>query len=937
MRSAFIRLGLICTLLLAALTAGYALSSSLGRGAVRSEAETQLAKLLRGRVTIDRADVHIRRGLWIEGRGVRVYPSPAGPGLSAERVAARIDVIALLTGRFRLRDLILDGIHMEIERSVADRWSPYPINAIDKRGQGGDPDDLERSLSAFGVVDRITRVLLESPFIAQRIEITRGSVRLIDRFVRARGVAPFWVRIDSIHGTLVHDWIGNRARLELEGQLSDGLRTRVPIEVFGERRTDGGMDLSVAATKLELGAYRDYFQDQGVDSRRARDAGEAAVSVDQERPFSGVLSGVVRFDTPEPEHGALEIDWSTDQVSMGIVRGEEILNLTSPRVQLRTRLEIHPGRLRISEGELRGPDIRINITGDIERPLRGSSPANLDVHFHDVGLTALGQIINAMPPDQRKPLLRVLERIEGGRIVRVGGSGTERFSIWQAVLRGDRLDLPPGLSMMAEVAGVTIRLGENEQLTDLSGFASWTQDRIHIRRAKAKRNGASAPELNLTIEGFPVLFEETEPFDPGRVSSTGLPGLFLLDDVFMSGATVEDDAASQDDAPVEIDIDIDYLEHSALVLPLRDAVVEAVLLERGQSFHIAKGRWGGAHLSGDVLLTQDPTPTVDAHLKVWAPDPSVLESEPELRSEPATRPPAETGLSDGTNVADAPPRVWAAGRFWIDGLRSKHWPVGPTVASFQFAEDTLDLDNISGRLLPWGNLEGSVRMELSRADQFTFETRFKIQGGHAGRLTEAVGFPNDFATGKLDIEGALMGPIVPGRPAFAEIEGQIEIKGRDGEIRQSIPLVAALTHAAEGFSAARASDALLYESISSVVRFERGSITTDEIKLDGPLRVFLSGRFDFAKPQREIDAEIGIFLFRQVDLLLGSLPLVGSLIPGGKERGLFGAFFEVSGSLEEPVLKAMPMKSLTDGAPLPDLVKAPFSALRKLFRGGSKP
>jgi hypothetical protein len=32
----------------------------------------------------------------------------------------------------------------------------------------------------------------------------------------------------------------------------------------------------------------------------------------------------------------------------------------------------------------------------------------------------------------------------------------------------------------------------------------------------------------------------------------------------------------------------------------------------------------------------------------------------------------------------------------------------------------------------------------------------------------------------------------------------------------------------------------------------------------------------------------------------------------------------------------MPMKSLTEGAPLPDLVKAPFSALRELFTGDPK-
>jgi hypothetical protein len=935
LRSAFIRLGLICALLLSALGAGYALSSSLGRGAVRSEAEDQLAKLLLGRVTIDRADVRIRRGLWLEGRGVRVYPSATGPGMSSERVAARIDVFALLTGRFRLRELVLDGIHMEIERSVADRWSPYPIDAIDKRGRGEDPEDLERSLSGFQVVDQITRVLLEDPFIAQRIEIKRGSVRLIDRFVRARGKAPFWVRIDSIQGFLMHDGAENRAELELRGQLSDGLGTRVPIEAVGARRSDGGMELSVAATKLELAAYRDFFQDQNIDARRARDAGTAAATMNRERNFAGVLSGVVRFDTPELGHGTVEVDWSMDQASLGLWRGDEILNFTAPRLQFRTRLEFHPGRLRISEGDLRGPDLRIDITGDIERPLRGSSPANLDVYFHDVGLSALAKIAKAMPASEREPMLRMLGRIEEGRIVRVGGSGTERFSTWQAVLRGDRLDLPPGLSMMAEVAGVTLQLGEYVRLTELSGVANWSRDRIHIRRTQARRGGVETPQLNLVIEGFPILFEDTVPFDQDRISTAGIPGLHLLGDVFIPQTPEEDEVDLADDPPIEIDIAIDFVEHGALLLPLRDARVEAVLQKRSQSYRFTKGYWGGAQLSGEVLLTQDPVRTVDAHLKVWAASPELPVVPLQAIAEPepsSVEPASEIEVA----AADALPRPWAKGRIWVDGLHGKHWPVGPTVAGFEIAGDTLDLTDISGQLLPYGNLAGSLRMDLSLDDQFRIESQFKIEGGHAGRLTEAVGFPDDFATGRLDVEGALVGPVWPDRSAFAEIDGQIQLEGRNGEIRQGIPLAAALAHAAEGLSPSRANDALVYESIHSVLRFEQGSISTDEIRLDGPLRVFVSGRFDFAKPQREIDGEVGIFMFRQVDQLLGKLPLIGNLIPGGKDRGLFGAFFEVSGNLEEPVLNAMPMKSLTEGAPLPDLVKAPFSALRELFTGDPK-
>ncbi len=930
MQSALIRLGLICALFLIALAAGYALSSSLGQGVLRREAEAQLAKLMRGRVAIDRADLRIRSGLWIEGRGVHVYPSPDGPGLSSKRVSVRIDVLALLTGRFRVQDLILDGIHMEIERTVADRWTPYPINAIDMRGQGGDPDDLERKLGAFRAIDVITRVLLERPFIAQRIEVTNGSVHLIDRHVRAKGMPPLRAQIDSIHGSLAHDWIGNRAELKLAGRLSDETRTHVPIEIAGERRTDGSMALSVAATKLELENYRDYFWDRNADARPAPGAGQS--SDDGTPPFAGMLSAVVRFDTPARDHGVLEIDSFADGAQFGLLRGDELLRFASPRLQLRARLEIHPGRLRIDEATLRGPDIRIELSGDIERPLRGSSAADLAIALDDVGPDTLTRLADALPANEREPALRALSSIEDGRIVRIGGRGKERFSVWQAVLRGDRLDLPAGISLMAAVADVTIQLGEHERLTDLSGSATWTRDRIQILGARAQRNGTPTPRLNLTIDGFPVLFEQTTHFDDSRVSSAGLSGTSLLDQIFAPESVA--DGESRADQLIKFEIDIDYLEHSALLWPLRNARIEAVAQEHSRGFDIVEGTWGSAHLNGDVLFTDHSEPTVDAHVEVWAAATSKPTDAEDTREPPEARiaQPADTTAEEAAQS----PHQWAAGRLRVEGLHGKHWPVGPTAAAFSLTGEALDLEGIRGRLVPRGTLEGNVRLDLARSDQLAFETRFRILNGEAGSLTEAVGFPSEFATGALDVEAALWGPIVPDKPALAEVVGQLTIEARDGEVRQSIPLAAALAHAAEGLNPARAGDAIAYGTLSTVLQFDRGSIATEEIKLDGPLRIFLSGRFDFAKPEREIDGEIGIFIFRQVDQLLGNVPLLGNLIPGGKDRGLFGAFFSVDGTLEEPLLQAMPMKSLTDGVPLPDLVKAPFSAIRQALQGKPK-
>jgi hypothetical protein len=175
----------------------------------------------------------------------------------------------------------------------------------------------------------------------------------------------------------------------------------------------------------------------------------------------------------------------------------------------------------------------------------------------------------------------------------------------------------------------------------------------------------------------------------------------------------------------------------------------------------------------------------------------------------------------------------------------------------------------------------------------------------------------------------------PNSELFAEIDGTMKLRATDGELRQSIPLVAGIVHASEGMNPFGAGNAVTYETIDARFRFDQGRLHTKEFRLEGPLRIFLSGSFVIARPGNEIHAEVGVFLFRQVDRLLGGVPLIRRLIPGGSDKGLFGAYFEVGGVLGDPELSPLALKTLVKGLPVPDLVKAPFSAIHDLL--SSKP
>ena len=103
----------------------------------------------------------------------------------------------------------------------------------------------------------------------------------------------------------------------------------------------------------------------------------------------------------------------------------------------------------------------------------------------------------------------------------------------------------------------------------------------------------------------------------------------------------------------------------------------------------------------------------------------------------------------------------------------------------------------------------------------------------------------------------------------------------------------------------------------------------DEV-VEGPLRVFARADIDTLAAPADIRAVVGIFLFRKPNALLESLPLVRSFLPGS-ERGLIDTYFEVEGPIAEPEIEALPLQTLMTS--VPDVIKAPFKVLRRLFEG----
>jgi hypothetical protein len=118
-----------------------------------------------------------------------------------------------------------------------------------------------------------------------------------------------------------------------------------------------------------------------------------------------------------------------------------------------------------------------------------------------------------------------------------------------------------------------------------------------------------------------------------------------------------------------------------------------------------------------------------------------------------------------------------------------------------------------------------------------------------------------------------------------------------------------------------------------------GVLSSEGVELDGPdLRLFASGSIDLRQAPAALDAEVVLFLFRQLDRALELIPLVNVLLLG-ENQNLLAAYFELVGTWDEPIASAKPLRTIEEGPTdlltrrIPGIVAKGMKALGGLLVG----
>lgn len=887
----------LAVLLVAAVAAGIGLAGHrwLTPERLRQIVERRLSELTQSPASVGQVRLALGVGLQLEAEDVRLWPRGNGHGLRIGHAGLGLEPLGLLTGRLRARRLILRDAVLEVEQDEAGAMWPRAFRFLDRSAPGpaGRSASLLRPVIAM---EAALRWLLARPYLSDHLEVLDSRVLLALRS-EADPVRLSRYRVDIDEGTLHHSALSGDAELALAGRLSDDRGLRVGLGWAGLRDRGDGLRVQLRLDEFDLAQALPYLQP----------GGSAA-------GLAGRASGRIDFRSSSPGFGQLDLQLDLRELHASLAAPAELPGLLreglrAARLTSGASLQISPSRLELVRADVESGDLRMQLSGWIGRPLVPSSGAELELTFRDLEVARLRSLLEWWDGEHDADLGPFVTPVVQGRLRTFRARGRASVARWEDFFAGRTPIAAMGFEAESDFEGVVLAVGETDRIESLSGRASWSRERFELEEARGQLNGEPLPLLDLRFDGLRHMLDGAPEWREMRGGAPLLAGLEPLWRLLLRDE--EEEAAP----PLRVGLQIEWLLHPAFLWPLHDLRAEVASGAEGVHVDLEEGRWAGVPISGQSDWLFEPEPRVRVALQAG-----------ETGSDPD--PPAE-------------PRAWARGRFEIGPVDHERWQQTEAHGRFRAVGRTILLSELEVQLLPTGELRGAGRIDLDRDDALPYQLSAELVGGDLGSLAAQIHPQARVASGRLDGWGSAEGSLRPGDSLFRDLTALVELSASEGSIYRSLPPVVAVALASQVFNPFAERESIRYGRAATLLQFSGGSISTRELSIDGPdMRVMASGRVDLLGAMHRLDAEVALFLFRQIDRAVGGIPLVNLLLLG-PNKSLVAAYFELSGPWGQPETRLVPLKSVTSGGPaslvfegVPSLVRQGLEALGNVFGNG---
>jgi len=259
----------------------------------------------------------------------------------------------------------------------------------------------------------------------------------------------------------------------------------------------------------------------------------------------------------------------------------------------------------------------------------------------------------------------------------------------------------------------------------------------------------------------------------------------------------------------------------------------------------------------------------------------------------------------------------------------KHLKFGSLSARIMIQDGVLDVDRLSGQWTS-GGVAGRIVVQLPPHEPAAAEISVRATGLLVEDVLKFLGPKAGVATGEARVTGTIRGHGRNPHGLYPSLNGKVDVLIENGRIFKSqeraiwkIISILNLPAVLQG-KVDLEKEGLPYNKISATVLARNGLFETENLIIDSPIvKITAAGNYDL--PTDQIDMVWAVSPFGSYSQFLKTIPLFGRLFAGDR-KGIATALFSVKGSIEDPEVAYLPMKSFATG--LTGLAELAFDILK---------
>lgn len=246
----------------------------------------------------------------------------------------------------------------------------------------------------------------------------------------------------------------------------------------------------------------------------------------------------------------------------------------------------------------------------------------------------------------------------------------------------------------------------------------------------------------------------------------------------------------------------------------------------------------------------------------------------------------------------------------------KHMKFSGLSARLSIQDGVLDIDRISGESVH-GQVAGRVVVQLPPKAPAEVEVSFRTTGVQVDDLLKLTKTQNHGVSGEVRFSGVLRGHGRNPHGVYPSLNGKVDVLMENGRILKSkertVWKIVSLLNVPAVLQGKvdLEKEGLPYNRISATVAIQNGLFHTENLIIDSPiLKITAAGNYDL--PTDQLDGAVAVSPFGSYSQFLKTIPLFGRIIAGDR-KGMATAMFSMKGTIEDPDITYLPVKSFASG------------------------